>query len=381
MYMAVKGMSCSQKEMVRQMGFGAFLDIKLDSIPSRLAYYLVDKFRAKHSTIKTKKGEILITKKTVEKMFGLPSEGLDYNQLVECNKTNIVIEAWKSQCPGGKFNNGNYVKRIRQSDVADDMFKLNFLTLFINTFAETEMSEASRINCLEKLARSGHAVTLLLTYEDKVVLNGYNLRRSRPLIKHIDSVDLDMLEEHGFRNGKFGTLEFRADGEVDPIDVNGDEDNVGLEEDANDDVVKEWSRKVQKHFNVKNVEHVDNISPTNEATMKMPIKVAVNSGQSNFVKGSGFVKGNSPICNVQSTGRNNKKTKIVDGCDSSSMLFLEYKGNTSLDSLVVLTPGFLNMSDEIVEQSMRKNKDVSKMTYHHSCHTPKPRMAETSGGG
>ncbi|CAI9271995.1 unnamed protein product [Lactuca saligna] len=148
MYMAVKRMSYSQKEMVRQMGFGAFLDINLDSIPSRLAYYLVDKFKAKTSTIKTKKGEILITKKTLKGMFGLPSEGLDYNQLVECDKTNTVIEAWKSQYPGGKFNNGNYVKRIRQSDVADDMFKLNFLTLFINTFVETEMSGASRVNCL-----------------------------------------------------------------------------------------------------------------------------------------------------------------------------------------------------------------------------------------
>ena len=67
---------------------------------------------------------------------------------------------------------------------------------------------------------------LQLTYADKVVLNGYNLRRSRSLIKQIDCMDLEMLEEHGLRNGKFGTLEFRADGEVDPIDVNGDEDKV-----------------------------------------------------------------------------------------------------------------------------------------------------------
>ncbi|CAH1418804.1 unnamed protein product [Lactuca virosa] len=64
----------------------------------------------------------------------------------------------------------------------------------------------------------------MLAYADKVVLNGYNLRRSRPLINQIDSVDLEMLEEHGLRNGEFGTLEFRADGEVDPIDVNGDDE-------------------------------------------------------------------------------------------------------------------------------------------------------------
>ncbi|CAI9296588.1 unnamed protein product [Lactuca saligna] len=408
-YMAVKGMSYSQKEMVRRMGFGAFLDIKLDSVSSRLDYYLVEKFRAKTSTIKTNKGEILITKKTVEEMFGLPSEGLDYNQLVECDKTETIIEAWKSQYPRGRFNNGNYVKRIRQSDVADDMFKLNFLTLFRNTFAETEMSGASHINCLEKLARYEDIqnidrckyiveclekakykwrpndancyytgpITLLLT--DKVVLNGYNLRRSRPLITQIDSVDLEMLEEHGLRMGKFGTLEFRGDGEVDLVDVNGDEDKLGwnqlkcyivgsvmirkkteeaimkgLEDDPNDDVVKEWSIKVRQLFNEKTVELGDTSLPTNEVAMKTPGKVAVNSKQNNFVKGS------SMICQVQSTGRNNEKTKVVDGFNSPFVLFLEYKGNTSLDSPVVLTPGLLNMSDEIVERSIRKKKEFYK---------------------
>ncbi|CAH1440015.1 unnamed protein product [Lactuca virosa] len=223
----------------------------------------------------------------------------------------------------------------------------------------------------------------MLAYADKVVLNGYNIRRSRPLIKQIDSVDLEMLEEHGLRMGKFGTLEFRGDGEVDLIDVNDDQDKLvgvetiemlycricddkkkieeaikkGLENDGNDDEVKEWSRKVSQLFNATTVEHGDNSSPkneANEATMKTPVKVAVNSEQSNFVKGS------SPICNVQSSVENNEKTKVVDGCDSPSVLFLEYKGNTSLDSPVVLTPGFLNMSDEIVERSMRRKKDFCK---------------------
>ncbi|CAI9271994.1 unnamed protein product [Lactuca saligna] len=89
----------------------------------------------------------------------------------------------------------------------------------------------------------------------------------------------------------------------------------GLEDDANDDVVKEWSRKVRQLFNEKTVEHGDNRSPTNEATMKTPVKVTVNSDQTNFMKGSSFVKGSSLICNVQSTGRNNEKTKVVDGCE------------------------------------------------------------------
>ena len=35
-----------------------------------------------------------------------------------------------------------------------------------------------------------------------------------------------MLEEYRFQMGRFGTLEFRGDGEVDLIDVNDDEDKL-----------------------------------------------------------------------------------------------------------------------------------------------------------
>lgn len=42
----------------------------------------------------TGKGEIKITKK-VKDMFRLPSDGTDFNQLVECNKNDHVIVALK----------------------------------------------------------------------------------------------------------------------------------------------------------------------------------------------------------------------------------------------------------------------------------------------
>ena len=92
--------------------------------------------------------------------------------------------------------------------------------------------------------------------------------------------------------------------------------NKGLENDANDEELKEWSWKVRQLFYATTVEpervdypkesekinvvggitNGDNSSPTNEATMKTPFKVAVNSNQSNLVKGS------SPICNVPLEG-------------------------------------------------------------------------------
>ena len=61
-----------------------------------------------------------------------------------------------------------------------------------------------------------------------------------------------------------------------------------------------------------------------------------------------------------STGRNKGKLKVVYVCDSLSVLLLEYKGNSLLDSPVVMTPGFLTMFDEIVERGIIKKKDFCK---------------------
>ncbi|CAH1435277.1 unnamed protein product [Lactuca virosa] len=44
LYLAMKCLSKSQREMVRDMGFGSFLGMKIDTLPGKLAYFVVDSF-------------------------------------------------------------------------------------------------------------------------------------------------------------------------------------------------------------------------------------------------------------------------------------------------------------------------------------------------
>ena len=137
-------------------GFLLLVDYDPCKPTTRLSYYVVDEFRGGTCSIHTMKGVIKITKQTVHDMFGLPCDGVALEDLEECPKDDKIVQDWKKQYLEGdeyKYNNENYLDRIRESEVADELFKLNFLTLFINTFCETELMGLRKINFLEKLAR------------------------------------------------------------------------------------------------------------------------------------------------------------------------------------------------------------------------------------
>ncbi|CAI9294873.1 unnamed protein product [Lactuca saligna] len=215
LYLAMKSLSKSQREMVRDMGFGSFLGMKIDTLPGKLAYFVVDSFTTGSCSIRVRSGEVAITNETVQAMFGLSNKGLDFNTLDECDKNDPLLEAWKGQYGKGNYYNGNYLKNIRKTNIADELFKLNFLTLFINTFAETETMGSCRINFIEKLIQckdvsrinwcdyivdclgksknkwrpndkncyfTGPVALLMMAYADRVICEDVNFCRHRPFI-------------------------------------------------------------------------------------------------------------------------------------------------------------------------------------------------------
>ena len=117
----------------------------------------MDSFRPSTCSIVTQQGEIRITDKTVEAMFGIPSMGMDFNTLTASDSEDPLVVAWKEQYKEGKvykYNDSNYLEKIRDSENGDDIFKMNFLTLFINTFCETELMGSRKIDFLEKLVKA-----------------------------------------------------------------------------------------------------------------------------------------------------------------------------------------------------------------------------------
>ena len=68
----VRRFSKKQIDDVRDMGFGAILDININYISTRLAYWLARNFDEKFDKLNVGKHQIKITSDTVYEVFGIP---------------------------------------------------------------------------------------------------------------------------------------------------------------------------------------------------------------------------------------------------------------------------------------------------------------------
>ncbi|CAI9269057.1 unnamed protein product [Lactuca saligna] len=83
--------------------------------------------------------------------MGLPFGGEDINELPLCDKGNEILEEWRGQYSGDKFNGEEYLRRIQSTTKANLMFRLKFLTLFVNNFIESMLMGTNRIKVVRKL--------------------------------------------------------------------------------------------------------------------------------------------------------------------------------------------------------------------------------------
>ncbi|KAL4590492.1 hypothetical protein LXL04_003422 [Taraxacum kok-saghyz] len=129
---AVRTMSNEQKNAIKEMG--------------------LDKLDAESDRILIERNVIAITKGGISKIIGLSQDGVDMVTLPVCENDNPILVQWKSQYPGKKYNGKAYVESIsRWNGEADLMFKLNFFTLFINTFIESYPMGTSNVKVVNKL--------------------------------------------------------------------------------------------------------------------------------------------------------------------------------------------------------------------------------------
>ena len=155
MYIVVKSLSPQQRQAVIDMGFGPFLQLKTNQLPLKLGYFLVENFKPTKMSVKLKSCHMKFSTKGVNKMLGLPMTGVDLEHVDPCHVTDAMFVAWQNQFPDKKCTNGNYVLHIRNSTQADDLFKLNFIALFVNTFGETEVS-GCKLSNIQKIIAVGN---------------------------------------------------------------------------------------------------------------------------------------------------------------------------------------------------------------------------------
>ncbi|KAL4562074.1 hypothetical protein LXL04_034265 [Taraxacum kok-saghyz] len=137
---AIKFMSANQRDAVSDMGFGAFLDMKMEKIPAKLGHFLVENLDDKNLVLRTGKRDIQLTTDVVHEVFGIPNGGLDIDNIKPVKRANEIFKLWKSQYPKN-IARSKILEKIRETDDDGIVFKLNFITLFLTYMQYTRGPE------------------------------------------------------------------------------------------------------------------------------------------------------------------------------------------------------------------------------------------------
>ncbi|KAI3693185.1 hypothetical protein L6452_33016 [Arctium lappa] len=121
-----------QETVVKEMGLKSLLSMTLDGSPSKLGYVVVDSLDTKTMELRLQKTSIPITENVVHQMLGVPLGGLDLESITTVNPNSSMIFEWKKQFTKEKMRPSDIMKCIVESEDFGDIFKLNFLVLFVN---------------------------------------------------------------------------------------------------------------------------------------------------------------------------------------------------------------------------------------------------------
>ncbi|KAK1388818.1 hypothetical protein POM88_016996 [Heracleum sosnowskyi] len=128
MYM-VTNLSDQQKQWVISTGFKHILDFRLRKIPHRLACSVLEAFDAETCSLKLKGESITITDQDVYNVLGFPNGDKIFTLATE-DKALERHNLWKKEFGKNNITTAAVAERIKESQEADDQFKLSFLMMF-----------------------------------------------------------------------------------------------------------------------------------------------------------------------------------------------------------------------------------------------------------
>lgn len=132
LHTAVQSLTNEQKDVLKKIGFESILNIKLDIIPSKIAFFVVDKYNFQQNRLITKYGTLEITPRSVNEILGVPIGGKDILTLPEYPEEHPIVDQWKKQY-GTNICPSEIAAKITSSNDSGLIFILNFIILFVNT--------------------------------------------------------------------------------------------------------------------------------------------------------------------------------------------------------------------------------------------------------
>ncbi|KAK1432108.1 hypothetical protein QVD17_08999 [Tagetes erecta] len=187
------------------MGFGKLVNFRVDGIPSKLGYYVVDCFDPEETVLNLDVGKIYITAEKIQDILGLTNEG----KTVEANSDETFehyMEEWQ-KCYGDK--------KVTTKEIVIDMyvnrepnlqFQLNFLMLFEATwFSATNLVYKDTW----KIGPSAHTFTGPLTLLTLIYLDGMKIPTMKPNnivvpMRVWNMFNMQLREEKEIKGGGFG---------------------------------------------------------------------------------------------------------------------------------------------------------------------------------
>jgi len=129
-----------QKKIVDDMGFGKVLNLKVDSIPTSLGYWMVDNYNQHTHTLNTGINLIQITPQLVNEVMGIPIGSIPIKNK-RAKKKDAVVAEWRSQFKKTTWISRPftmaYLDHIRGLKHSGRYFMLNFLVAFFSIVGET----------------------------------------------------------------------------------------------------------------------------------------------------------------------------------------------------------------------------------------------------
>ncbi|PWA88824.1 ulp1 protease family, C-terminal catalytic domain-containing protein [Artemisia annua] len=150
LFRVITQLSDIQKKDVRSMGFGEVLEFKISKVPTRLAYWLLDRFDENTCSLDVNGKRINITPYVVNNMLGVPKGDVHIKTRDNSDYRNPLIRQWKEQFGEDvkKYFNSHVAKEILKTKRGGWMFKLNFLVLFFSTIGELNLSNTVNLRFL-----------------------------------------------------------------------------------------------------------------------------------------------------------------------------------------------------------------------------------------
>lgn len=125
----------------------------MDNIPSIIGHSVVEIYNLTSNYIDSAYLQLRINEDKIHQIIRIPKTGIDLSIVInECEEDNEIIVQWKQQHPNVTKLQQTLCELIEASEVADEMFVLNFITLFMNTFIEKNSYEVLQTRIRMKMA-------------------------------------------------------------------------------------------------------------------------------------------------------------------------------------------------------------------------------------